>query len=64
MIVSDAKTTAGVPLVIHNIGSGAKEENRLFAFPITGHYRIKAKVRSNPASGAIGATTRVFKLKA
>lgn len=41
MIVSDKKTTAGVPLVIHNIGSGTKEENRLFSFPITGHYRIE-----------------------
>ena len=43
MIVSDKKTTAGVPLVIHNIGSGAKEEDRLFEFPITGHYRIKTQ---------------------
>ncbi len=41
MIVSDKKTARGVPLVIHNIGSGTKEENRLFDFPITGHYRIK-----------------------
>lgn len=41
MLVSDARTTAGVPLVIHNIGSGAKEEDRLFDFPITGHYRIQ-----------------------
>jgi uncharacterized protein YijF (DUF1287 family) len=40
MIVSDKKTTAGVPFVIHNIGRGAQEENRLFSFPITGHYRI------------------------
>jgi len=41
MIVSDKKTSRGVPLVIHNIGAGTQEENRLFAFPITGHYRIK-----------------------
>ena len=41
MIVSDKKTRAGVPLVIHNIGRGAKEEDRLFEFPLTGHYRIK-----------------------
>lgn len=40
MIVSDKTTTAGIPLVIHNIGDGAREENRLFDFPITGHYRI------------------------
>ena len=41
MVVSDRKTSGGVPLVIHNIGSGAREEDRLFKFPITGHYRIK-----------------------
>lgn len=41
MIVSDKKTDAGVPLVIHNIGGGAAEEDMLFRFPLTGHYRIK-----------------------
>ena len=40
MVVSDKKTVGGVPFVIHNIGSGTKEEDRLFEFPITGHYRI------------------------
>ena len=40
MIVSDKKTPDGTPLVIHNIGSGAKEENCLFTYPLTGHYRI------------------------
>jgi uncharacterized protein YijF (DUF1287 family) len=49
MIVSDRGTTEGIPLAIHNIGSGAKEENRLFDFPLTGHYRI----------GAEGSDTRV-----
>lgn len=39
MIVSDRKAKDGTPLVIHNIGSGTKEENSLFEFPITGHYR-------------------------
>lgn len=42
MVVSDRKSPAGVPLVIHNIGSGAKEEDRLFDFTLTGHYRVKA----------------------
>ena len=46
MIVSNRKTRNGVPLVIHNIGSGAKEENRLFDFRITGHYRIRKKART------------------
>ncbi len=41
MIVSDKKCLDGTPLVIHNIGRGTVEENRLFSFPITGHYRIK-----------------------
>jgi len=40
MVVSDKKTASGVPFVIHNIGSGTKEEDRLFEFPITGHYRV------------------------
>ena len=41
MIVADRKTAAGIPLVIHNIGGGAKEEDCLFTFPMTGHYRVK-----------------------
>ena len=40
MVVSDKKATDGLPFVIHNIGSGTKEEDRLFEFPITGHYRV------------------------
>jgi uncharacterized protein YijF (DUF1287 family) len=38
-IVSDRRTRAGVPLVIHNIGSGTREEDSLFLFTLTGHYR-------------------------
>jgi uncharacterized protein YijF (DUF1287 family) len=38
-IVSDKLTKQGIPLIIHNIGSGAREENLLFDYPITGHYR-------------------------
>lgn len=41
MIVSDKKSASGHPLVIHNIGSGTKEEDRIDEFPITGHYRWK-----------------------
>jgi uncharacterized protein YijF (DUF1287 family) len=44
MIVSDGKSEDGIPLVIHNIGAGTREENRLFSFPITGHYRIEQKI--------------------
>jgi hypothetical protein len=36
MIADDGAT----PLVVHNIGWGARLENVLFAFPITGHYRF------------------------
>jgi uncharacterized protein YijF (DUF1287 family) len=41
MIVSDRKNAGGTPLVIHNIGAGVQEEDRLFEFVLTGHYRIK-----------------------
>jgi uncharacterized protein len=41
IIVSDKASSDGTPLIIHNIGSGAKEENSLFKYPLTGHYRIK-----------------------
>lgn len=40
MVVSNKKTISGRPLVIHNIGAGAKEEDRLFEFELTGHYRL------------------------
>jgi uncharacterized protein YijF (DUF1287 family) len=41
MIVSDRKTPDGRPLMIHNIGAGTQEEDVLFAFALTGHYRWK-----------------------
>lgn len=41
MVVSDKKGNDSTPFVIHNIGRGTQEENRLFEFPLTGHYRIK-----------------------
>ncbi|MBT3201633.1 MAG: DUF1287 domain-containing protein [Phycisphaerales bacterium] len=40
MIVSDRKTSSGTPLVIHNGGSGTRENNNLFDYHLTGHYRI------------------------
>ena len=43
MIVSDRRTREGEPLIIHNIGSGTQEEEGLFAFPLTGHYRVKLR---------------------
>ena len=41
-LVSDRKAVTGVPLVIHNIGAGAREENILFRYAIIGHYRLEA----------------------
>ena len=38
-IVSDRKAEDGTPLIIHNIGAGAREENILFTYQMTGHYR-------------------------
>lgn len=38
-IVSDKIATDGTPLIIHNIGRGTQEENILFAYPITKHFR-------------------------
>jgi uncharacterized protein len=40
-IVSDRRTAAGRPLVIHNIGRGAREEDALFDHPLTGRFRWK-----------------------
>lgn len=39
-IVSDRRAADGTPLILHNIGRGAQEEDILFTYPITGHYRI------------------------
>lgn len=41
MIVSDRRNDEGVPLIIHNIGSGTEEEDALFLFPLNGHYRVQ-----------------------
>lgn len=39
-IVSDRLGSDGAPLVLHNIGAGAQEEDILFAYPMTGHFRL------------------------
>ena len=41
-IVSALRTDTGTPLVVHNIGAGAREEDLLFRFRILGHYRLPA----------------------
>lgn len=40
MIVSDRKTEQGFPLIIHNIGGGAREEEFFSLSTLSGHYRI------------------------
>lgn len=40
-IVSDRQSAAGVPLALHNIGAGTQEEDVLFAYVLTGHYRYR-----------------------
>ena len=40
-IVSDRRSADGArPLVIHNIGWGAREEDVLFDYRVTGHFRV------------------------
>lgn len=43
MIVSDRKTPDGRPYILHNIGQGTREEDGLFSYPLTGHYRWKTE---------------------
>jgi uncharacterized protein len=44
-IVSDRRTDDGMrPLILHNIGRGAQEEDLLFTYPITGHFRVDTHV--------------------
>ncbi len=56
MVVSDKVTVNGTPLILHNIGSGTQEEDRLFEFPITGHYRIGSNRPADESSPEIQQT--------
>lgn len=40
MIVSDRLSDDGVALVIHTIGAGTREEDALFDYPLTAHFRV------------------------
>lgn len=40
-IVSAHKAADGTPLIIHNIGAGPKEDNILFKYTMTGHFRFE-----------------------
>lgn len=39
-IVTGRAGGSGAPLVVHNIGGGARREDRLLDFPVTGRYRF------------------------
>ena len=41
MIVSDRRAEDGTPLIFHSIGGGTQEEEGLFFYPLTGHFRVK-----------------------
>lgn len=42
MVVSYQKSPLGVPLTIHNAGGGTGQNNCLFSYKLTGHYRLSA----------------------
>ena len=39
-VVTDEIGPSGSPMVVHNIGEGPKQEDVLFAWPMTGRYRV------------------------
>ena len=39
VVTADVDPASGRRLIVHNIGQGAKLEDVLFAWKITGHYR-------------------------
>lgn len=66
MIVSDRSSTAGRRMVLHNIGKGTQEEDRLADFRITGQYRMpppSSAARPTNAPAASGAKAPIEKLK-
>jgi len=59
-IVSEATNREHVPLIVHNIGRGVREEDLLFSYRIIGHYRLAASAERSAgaamhASRASGA---------
>jgi uncharacterized protein YijF (DUF1287 family) len=39
--IVSGQTSGGTPLIIHNIGEGAKEEDLLLKYKVIGHYRLQ-----------------------
>ena len=60
MIVSDRKSAAGVPLALHNIGSGTQEEDVLFAYPMTErrNLRLKPALQAQTKTAIIPTTSK------
>ena len=63
-LVSDRRNARGVPLVLHNLGPTAREDDCLFAFRVTGHFRapagqeaVRPSVRARSASSAGSAAS-------
>lgn len=48
-VVSD-KRSGRTPLIIHNIGSGAKEDDILLKYQVIGHYRLKEVTQPDGAA--------------
>jgi hypothetical protein len=42
-MVTDRRSSTGMPLMAHNIGRGPQVEDMLFAYTITGHYRYSGQ---------------------
>ena len=50
-IVGDRRSPfTHAPLILHNIGHGTREDDILFAYPITGHYRPQLSPVTKPSS--------------
>lgn len=47
-IVSDRRSAAGTPLILHNIARGTREEDLLFDHTIIGHYRPQLAPGNRP----------------
>ena len=60
MIVSDRKTEQGIPLIIHNIGRGAREELGLNTPDITRHYRMTHKGKQSMLNNSLVVAVIVF----
>ncbi len=50
LVVDDLVPGTDRHMIVHNIGDGAQEEDILFAFPITGHFRYLTGTSSIPAA--------------